>query len=357
LEIGAQNDEKGQGIAGRGTNDFPTPISEKINTDTRMVLLMAPRKMTPKRKGTWQARRERPRAGSDTLNIVLYTAQRTLLEADGRCAGIKFNKLVFSIYARFSKAENPRLRFDLPYRWYLHGAVVEPAGLGGILTIDHPEDEMRSNVLWTGLIPKERGCPPEVRSEVQRLCLEFCERYPGESNFQEMLREHYKSAKLDFQRSFLEWNLLISDMVHGSHEISNQELLVRLEQIATDFPADFEPRLTPAFSRLHLCVSGILEQHPRPTFDDLRILKDLFWDFWSTFCLFLSQRYNNRIPPARLRSYHERAERELLAYKRRLSAALSTAYLDGSVTGKIDDDSLKELSSILMSRVLRYMEE
>jgi len=84
-------------------------------------------------------------------------------------------------------------------------------------------------------------------------------------------------------------------------------------------------------------------------------MEALMWEFWATFCLFLSLRYNHAISKPRLDSYRERAERELVAYKRRLGAALETRYLDSRAGEGIDEASMKELASILEPRVLRLM--
>jgi len=301
--------------------------------------------------GRARAPRGRQGARGDVRDIVLFLAQRKLLEHDGRAAGIKFNKLVFSIYNEFSGASNPELRFDLPYRWYLYGAVIDTGELGGIIAFDH-QDEMRSNVIWT-------GPPPNLDSaavpEIERLCDAFCSRFPGDLYYGDMLREHYRAAREPFQNAFLEWNLLVGDMIHGSRDISVKELKGHLAALGRDYPDGLEPRLTPSFRRLSLCLDDILSRATVLRFEEVKVMEALMWEFWATFCLFLSLRYNHAISKPRLDSYRERAERELVAYKRRLGAALETRYLDSRAGEGIDEASMKELASILEPRVLRLM--
>jgi hypothetical protein len=171
-----------------------------------------------------------------------------------------------------------------------------------------------------------------------------------------MLRENYKSAKLDFQRAFLDWNLLVQDMKHGSVEISNTLLRRYLIDLQRDFPEDLEPRLEPGFQRLAVYVEGLLSRPSLLRMTELKFVGDLMWDFWSVFCLFLSIEYNEGISQRRLDGYRARSEEELTAYKRRLDTFLEEAYLKDD-TGGLDEESLRTLSSLLESRIVRTMEE
>jgi hypothetical protein len=319
-----------------------------------MVLLMAPRKANRRLKVSRRSVGKTPRVRSNMLELVLYTAQRTLQERDGRCAGIKFNKLVFSIYQKFQEAENPELHFKLPYRWYLYGAVVDFGELHGVVISDHPEDEPRSNVYYTGAPPK---ASEPARSEIQHECDGFCERYPGDQRYKEMLREHYGSAKEPFQRAFLEWNFLVTDMAKGHEPVSAPALLDRLDALARGFPKEIAPGLGAPFSRLCLALEGVLRRPMPPHLDEIVLIKDMAWDFWSTFCLFLSQRFNENISQPRLAAYKERAGKDLVAYKRRLMAALETVYLDPRNLREPDMGSIRALSSMLAARVEGYFED
>jgi hypothetical protein len=328
--------------------------SERINTDTRMMIIMAPRKASKKQKVSKRPSKKTSPARSNLLELVLYSAHRTLLERDGRCSGIKFNKLVYSIYNKFKSADNPDLHFQLPYRWYLYGAVVDFGELHGVVISDHPEDELRSNVTYTKSTPWYDG---PARSEVQRECDEFCDTYPGDLKYKEMLRAHYGAAKLPFQKSFLEWNFLISDMAQGHEPISAPALLGRLNVLARTFPKDIAPGLAAPFSRLCLALEGVLRRPMPPHLDEIVLIKGMVWDFWSTFCLFLSQHFNENISQPRLGAYKERADLELVAYKRRLMAALETVYLDPRNLREPDRESIRALSSILVARVEEYFED
>ncbi len=286
-------------------------------------------------------------------NATLYIAEEKLRRCDGRAAGIKFNKLVFSIHLAFSKASNTKLHFTLPYRWYLYGAVVDTAELGGVIDIDHEEDEMRSTVRYRGAKPH---VDPAVHEEIERICDRFCAQYPRTDRHDDMLRENYKSAKLDFQRAFLEWNILVQDMKHGSVEISNTLLRRYLIDLQRDFPEDLEPRLEPGFRRLAVYIEGLLSRPHPLRMTEVRLVGDLMWEFWSIFCLFLSIKYNEGISQRRLDGYRARSEEELRAYKRRLDALLEEAYLRDD-TGGLDEETLKMLSSLLESRTVRALEE
>ena len=286
-------------------------------------------------------------------NAIFSIAEDKLRRYDGRAAGIKFNKLVFSIHLAFSKASNPNLHFTLPYRWYLYGAVVDTAELGGVIEIDHEEDEMRSTVRYRGEKPH---IDTSVREEIERICDRFCEKYPRTDRYDDMLRENYRSAKLDFQRSFLEWNLLVQDMKHGSVEISNTLLRRYLIDLQHDFPEDLEPRLEPGFRRLAIYIEGLLSRPSSLRMNEVKLIENLMWEFWSVFCLFLSIKYNEDISQRRLAGYRSRSEEELRAYKRRLDTFLVEAYLKDDKEG-LDDESLKTLSSLLESRIVHTMEE
>ena len=288
---------------------------------------------------------------SNVRNAVLYLVQQKLRQYDGRAAGIKFNKLVFLIYKHFSGATNQELHFDIPYRWYLYGAVVDTAELGGVVSIDHEEDEIRANVHWNGSVP---NIDAAVRPEIERDCNDFCEKYPGTDNYDNMLKEHYQWAEIEFQRSFLAWSLIVSKMAYGYSEISVRELGDHLKSLEKNYLEELEPRLTPSFRRLYLCLDGVLSRSSQPGMEELKIIKELMWDFWATFCLFLSIKHHNDISERRLEGYKSRAEQELVAYKRRLNAVLETNYLR-SGDYKLDKESLKVLSTLYEIRVLRVI--
>lgn len=163
-----------------------------------------------------------------------------------------------------------------------------------------------------------------------------------------------KGAGVDgrFQSSFVEWNLLLDEMVKGTNEFSAESLRILLNDLSRYYPESLEPRLTPSFRRLCLYVDGVLSRHPPPGMDEIKVIKELMWEFWSTFCLFLSIRYNDHISDKGMDRYRQRAEQKITAYKRRLTAALESAYLSAGEGARLDDESLKTLSSLLEDRIL-----
>ncbi len=265
---------------------------------------------------------------ANLLPVVLHRAVSALQEADGRAAGVKFNKLVMDIYWQLSKAENKRLHFGVPYRWYLYGAVVDDYVVRELVRFDHPEDEMRTNVVWVPDRPPRLARDSEGASEeIDHICAEFARKYAGPEAIAEMLRDHYTHAPEKFQKDFLEWSLSTRAILRGYESDSPDRVRALLRTLSTSYPRDLEPRLTPAFQRLALYLEPIVDERKREDFSTLRLSVDALWEFWATFGLFLSLRHNEGIPADRLAAYRKHAETELEAYKRRLSAFLEQGYL------------------------------
>lgn len=300
------------------------------------------------------AKRRKAGSRSNKLrNHVLYLAYKNLIQSDGRAAGIKFNKLVYSIYSNFNARRDPKLHFKLPHRWYLYGAVVDSAEVSNLLMFDH-EDEKKSNVTWLG---EKLLCRGLIRQEIDSECEQFCRKYRRDFFYSEMLRDHYQYAPMQFQKSFLEWNLLASDMSHGSIEISVDELKTRLSALERDYPDDLEPRLTPSFHRLFIHLDGVLSRSAHLGIHEVAVMRDLMWDFWKTFGLFLSVKHRKNISRGRLQGYQARAERELPAYKRRLDAVLESRYLRSKDPISLDDSSLRLFSSLYEHFIIELIGE
>jgi len=305
-----------------------------------------------------RSEKNRPRrywAGqSDPIHIrdlVLFTAQRKLVEREGRASGLKFNKLVFHIHRTFMAHDDPDFHFTLPHRWYLFGAVVDTRELNGAIMIDREEDEPTSQVHWS----THRDQPPEdhrLTPEIERLCDAFIERFPGDSERTWMLEDHYQSAPLPFQRAFLSWNTMMDDMIHGTIEVSVRKIRSALEGLMNDYPDMMDERLTPSFHRLTLLIDHRLEHIDHITMEEVSIYRHLLWDFWSTFCLSMSEKHYENISPERLEGFRRRTGMEIPAYKRRLNNFLETEYLKMD-PGEMDEDSMKVLANLLEIRFLR----
>ena len=285
--------------------------------------------------------------GRNRLKLALYAAINELRETDGRTSGLKFNKLIYDLYFEF---QGSQYAFDLPHRWYLYGAVVDAFEVRQLITFDHPEDEFTTNVSWLGRRPPTKETGEQAYSEYLTTATNFSKKYSLEDRYDkwDMLRNHYKHAPLDFQRSFLEWEIFNQKVLSGYEYETSGEALKLLERLESTYPEEIEPRLSPAFRRLANVVKHRLTQR-RP--NDRSVLgdcQDWLWSYWDVFCDFLSIKYNETISSGRLESYRRHAEAELVAYKRNLQHLLEE-YWRENPPETYDSDRLRDLK-ILVSK-------
>jgi len=317
--------------------------------------------MTPgTRRTRLTARRARTdgaaQGNRDLLALALFSSIRALEEYEGRAGGLKFNKLAFAVYKRLSRAQDPGLHFPLPHRWYLHGAVVDDFAVRDLVRFDHPEDETRTTAIW---IPKPPRLTPKgsegAREEIEAECTAFIRRLErSDDPIPDMLREHYRFAPLDFQRDFLEWTLLAKDILRGYHLDIPERAATLFSALATSFPRDVAPALGPALDRLVLYLEPLLRRRAPGGMEPLRQAFEMSWEFWAVFCLFLSMRYNEGVPPSRLAAYRQRSEKELVAFKRRLSSYLEEGYIrEGTPTSSRASDAVgRALANEVVSEFL-----
>jgi hypothetical protein len=262
------------------------------------------------------------------LPLALKSAITNLQEADGRVAGLKLNKLIYELFRQLSTAKDAALHFTLPHRWYLFGAVIDDRSLASLVRFDHPEDEYKTNAVWVGPAkPRVGDAPDGLLEEIEQICAKFAHEYAGPEGIAPMLRDHYRSAPLQFQRDFLEWSLLSREILRGYRPDSPALLQGHFSKMLKSYPADLEPRLTPAFQRLMLFLEPKVANRTSGDLAELEAHAVALWDFWTAFCQFLSISHNHGIPPERLAGFRSRAERELVGYKRRLTAYLEQGYL------------------------------
>lgn len=271
------------------------------------------------------------------LYMVFKTAIDSLVEAEGRASGLKFNKLVFEIHRALPDSPAAEAGFTLPYRWYLHGAVIDAFTVRNLVRFDRPEeDETRMNVY---IAPEAEGRPFRddmfsARECVLSICHEFVRQYCQQESHAEMLRDHYQWAPLQFQRDFLDWTLLVEGILSG-HNLDVPDLvLARYDSMVRSFPPDFPPALAAAASRLALYQRPSLLRRRFGEYAELVRALAATWDLWSTFGLFLSTRYNEGIQAQTLARYRQRADTELPAYLRRLGALLEQGYLSELPEGR-----------------------
>jgi hypothetical protein len=283
---------------------------------------------------------------------VCASAISALTEADGRASGLKFNKLLYHVHKELGKSKDPNIRFQLAYRWYLYGAATEMRTIADIVGLTHPEDEYRTDVhLLPSATSKPHDSPGGFSEEVELICHRFAGTYRGTKGIAPMLRAHYEDAPEDFQRDFLEWSLQARGILGGYILDSPSSTLRMFQTMVKSYPSSLEPRLTPAFHRLAIYLEPLIAERRQGEFAPLRKYAEALWDFWSIFVLFLSVKYNNDIPPPILPAYRERAESELDAYKRRLSAFLQAGYLEESDSQRGAGFEFREVSQFLASEV------
>lgn len=270
---------------------------------------------------------QRPGSDRDALKMVSKAAIEALTRVDGTASGIKFNKLVYHIHKKLSLAADRRLRFSLPHRWYLYGAVVDLDTLYGYIVSRNPEEEMLGDFTWNAGRAALDG-PEGLWEEASALAQEFAATYAGPEGIPAMLRAHYADAPLQFQRDYLEWSLLTEDMIRGRAMDSPPVAALYFHKLEATFPTEMEPRLSPLFARLALFLGPLIEDRGASELQVLRWQVDSVREFWRVFCLFLSSKYNAGLAPARLDHYEHRAVEELTAYKRRLSAFLTHEYAE-----------------------------
>jgi hypothetical protein len=271
----------------------------------------------------------RPRAPFGAVfAVAAKRAIDTLQAVDGRASGLKFNKLVLELFWHLSKSENKAMHFDVPYRWYLYGAVVDDYAVQNLVRFDHPDDEYRTDTIWIGPPkPKVPAKAEGLAEEVVVFAQNFATKYAGRDGIPPMLRDHYAKAPLDFQRDFLEWSLLGRAILDGYQDDSPAQTQRAFVKLQTSFPRDLEARLSPAFERLTLYLEPYIAERVPGDLRTLELALDVLWEFWKVFGLFLSIRHLNAIPPDRIDRYRVRAEIELEAYKRRLTAFLQDRYI------------------------------
>jgi hypothetical protein len=283
--------------------------------------------MPPTRQAGRGARHPTAASNHEMLKAVSKEAIGALTKVEGNAPTIKFNKLVYHLHKELAASRDRSLHFDLPFRWYLYGAVVDINPIFGYVVSHNPEEEMSGDFSWhpgRARIAVDEG----VMIEIQTLARQFARKYAGPEGVAPMLRDHYVDAPLPFQKAFLEWSLSADDMIRGRTPDSPATASALFERLEADFPGDLEPRLVPMFDRLSLFLEPLIQQRVASNLRELRWQVDCMKEFWQTFCLFLSTRYNHGIPESETARYSARAEAELVAYKRRLSAFLTHEYAD-----------------------------
>lgn len=297
-------------------------------------------------------------APSDSLlGYVLEKAIDSLRAAEGRAAGLKFNKLVFAVQRELAKSKTRKFHFTVPYRWYLYGAVVDDFALRNLVEFDHPEEELRTNVRWVG--GARRSLPrgyEGLADEIEVVCQSFVKEYHGREGLGPMLRAHYQFAPLEFQRKFLEWSLGARDTIDGYAADVPEIHLKLLRGVVESFPSNLEPRLSPPLERLILYVEPLLHGRAPGDLKMLDLCWGAMWDFWSTFCLFLSLKYNEGLSQQRLASFRNRAETDLVAYKRRLNAFLEQQYLKEQPGAPGASPSAERIRTFVFSEVMRELD-
>ncbi|MBM4249585.1 MAG: hypothetical protein FJ149_09185 [Euryarchaeota archaeon] len=299
-----------------------------------------------------------PSAQGGVPRAALGTSISSIREADGRVSGLKFNILAMELYWKLSKAENKAFHFVLPYRWYLYGAVVDGYMLRDCIKFDHPDNELGTNVeaVSAGLFDM-RSAPAGLREEIEPFTWDLARKHAGQAGIPGMLRDHYRMVPLPFQRDFLEWSQLTRAMLFGYEPDDSRTVALHFNRLVKSYPQELEPRLTSAFGRLALCLEPIVTGRTTGDLGKLREAVTALWDFWTAFCLFLSVRYNEGLPDARLKSYRAHAETELPAYKRRLSAYLENGYLqEGFIATRLGQD-IAPLSRFMVEKARLTLEK
>jgi len=291
------------------------------------------------------------------MSFMLRAAIDALRAGEGRAGGLKFNKLVFELQRELAKSKNKKFHAVVPHRWYLYGAVVDDLALHQLVEFDHPEDELRSNVRWVG--GPRRALPAGyegIRDEIEQVCGAFVRKYHGREGIGPMLRAHYENAPLEFQRRFLEWSLTIRDALKGYAD-DVPETQFKLFRAAVDaYPSDLEQRLSPSFERLVLFLEPLVHGRTPGDLKTLARCGDAMWDFWVTFCLFLSLKHNEGLSPQRLGGFRNRAETELPAYKRRLTAFLEQQYLEERGSLPLAAGGTVPIRKFVFSEVMRELD-
>ena len=187
---------------------------------------------------------------------------------------------------------------------------------------------MRMNTVWVGR-PQEGQFDDlqAAHEQVLQIGREFVRQYCLQESQADMLRAHYGHAPLQFQRSFLDW-ILLADGILGGYNLDVPDLTnARFDQMVRDYPTDFPANLWSSLNRLTLYLRPRLEVRRPSDYSPLLKARAATWDFWSTFGLFLSVRYNWGIAPDTIARYSQRASTELPAYLRRLNVLLEQGYL------------------------------
>lgn len=270
------------------------------------------------------------------FRFVSKVAIESLIKVDGYASGVKFNKLVFYLHKKLSESGNRAFRFRLPYRWYLYGAVVDFHPLLGYATARDPDHEMLNDLTWNPGQGRVDG-PEGLLDEIVPMAIQFARKYSGREGIPQMLRDHYVDAPLDFQRDYLSWSQLTSDMAYGTLIDSPAVATLAFRNLERDYPTDLDPRLTPLFNRLVLYLDPLVGERRTADLKTLRGQVAVVEEFWRVFCLFLSLKHNSNLEPTTLTRFKERADEELLAYKRRLSAYLNDGYVLNQ-TGAVEPD-------------------
>ena len=289
------------------------------------------------------------------LGLVCELSVNSLIRADGRASGIKFNKLVCEVHEILSHAEDRAFHFALPRRWYMYGEVVDASQLWDIVRFHSVDDndEIGTNV---DIVPGgPRSHPPGFEEEVVRIVRNFVAQYPGTEGIEPMLRHHYERAPYPFQQGFLDWYQLTRGILGGYKQDDPEMLTKAFSRLEDRYPVELDDRLTTAFNRLTLFLGPHVDGRRFGDFAELRHQELALWDFWSTFCLFLSVRYNADEPRERIEFFQGRAEREITAYQRRLVALLENEYLKDSTAGKALFVPSSELASALVDDIMRAL--
>jgi hypothetical protein len=294
--------------------------------------------------------REKEKLRGTILRFAIYHAAASLKQADGRVAGIKFNKLMF-------KLGNIEPRLRLPYRWYLYGAVLDSSELKGYVEFDHPEDETKTNVR----VPyREPPLPPQLTDAGEKIkehCEKFVRDFAGSDAFYSMLEDHYRSAPLEFQRAYLRINKALEELSSQRappgkrFEALHKDAAKSFSKLESAYLKDgiaIEPRMKESALRVFLAARCLVEGGESDK------ARDLLFELWKVFCLFLSARKNENIHPSRLESYLARAEKALEDYRRHLPGELDAIYKEIGTPGRVDKGIQAGLTRAAMEQYDRH---
>ncbi|MDE1822154.1 MAG: hypothetical protein KGJ23_15160 [Euryarchaeota archaeon] len=266
--------------------------------------------------------------------------------AEGRAGGLKFNKLVFALSKKLNAAQNQEYHFSLPYRWYLHGAVVDSRAVSPWVKFQRDDDETKMDAEWSGAVLRATA-PDGLEEEARSISREFISKYEGSEGIDRMLQDHYQDAPLPFQRAFLSWTQLVDGILYGRVDDSPRETWAAFERLAKEFRAEPDARLDPLFHTLILYLEPLVKERKLGDRWTLERAQSALWEFWSVYCLFLSVRENKGLSRERISYYRVRAEEELPAYQRRLAAYTETGYLREARAAFQQGEGLREVAAYL----------